>query len=562
MTLSVRSIFPQAVGRAILAFSTFASCADNTSVVASPPLGNFAAGAVMLSEPKPKNVFSEKEKELVRQNYGNPAMAVKTLDPRWIVDEKDIALAMKEKNTPFSDFVTRNSTFPVNPDTKRFFVENLGSSYSSGFSRNSNHKFDLGHYIQLIKDNPDVTAWYYLAQKDSCPVNGNWVREIVWSKPETLFARGAVRNKNYKILEGDKTFARKNQITDVAGVLASKEDYVPEKADSKAMLEKGALREEWALDSQFTYQLALKESTEITEEHIEAARQYRNHMIATVASHPKYLKGRSEESIQKDIDLAFSNPNGIFAQELFFNPEINLTLEIINKVTQKEFRDKRIAEAIAQHKNFPINNDWTESMQSEGFRNTYLACGYAQNDRLPITDENLQFAMDNPNSKWAFGFMQNENVPITSEILDFADSHGGTNFATGLMQHKDFDKARERIFRAKTYGIDVKIPNVTDSNFEKEVIKSKTPVVVDFWADWCSTCHQFSPTLQTLANDFGDNLKITKLNTDNNPEKTGQYEIGVWPSIALFKDGEVVEWLSSADSKFTIASKIQQHLNK
>ncbi len=82
--------------------------------------------------------------------------------------------------------------------------------------------------------------------------------------------------------------------------------------------------------------------------------------------------------------------------------------------------------------------------------------------------------------------------------------------------------------------------HVSDADFEAEVLKASGPVVVDFWAEWCGPCKQIAPVLDELASTLGDQVKITKMNVDENMNTPGKYGIRAIPTLLIFKDGEVV----------------------
>ncbi len=89
----------------------------------------------------------------------------------------------------------------------------------------------------------------------------------------------------------------------------------------------------------------------------------------------------------------------------------------------------------------------------------------------------------------------------------------------------------------------------TDQNFEAEVLKSDTPVVVDFWAEWCTPCKITTPIIDELAKEYAGKVKIGKLNVDENPEASGNYHVMSIPTVMIFKNGQPVKSVVGAHSK-------------
>ena len=85
------------------------------------------------------------------------------------------------------------------------------------------------------------------------------------------------------------------------------------------------------------------------------------------------------------------------------------------------------------------------------------------------------------------------------------------------------------------------VAHFTDANFDEEVIKSKVPVLVDFWAEWCQPCRRLAPTIEKLAGDYANRIKIGKLDTDANHATASKFGISAIPTVLLFKGGQVCE---------------------
>lgn len=99
--------------------------------------------------------------------------------------------------------------------------------------------------------------------------------------------------------------------------------------------------------------------------------------------------------------------------------------------------------------------------------------------------------------------------------------------------------------------------DVTDSTFEQEVLKAEKLVLVDFWAEWCGPCRAIAPVLKEIAAEQEQQLKVAKVNIDENQQYAAQFGITSIPTMLLFKDGEKVDQIVGALPKRTIAERIE-----
>jgi thioredoxin 1 len=102
---------------------------------------------------------------------------------------------------------------------------------------------------------------------------------------------------------------------------------------------------------------------------------------------------------------------------------------------------------------------------------------------------------------------------------------------------------------------------VTDASFEEEVLQSPLPVITDFWAEWCGPCHAIAPIVEEIAQEHDGQLKVTKLNVDENPETPTKYGIRGIPTLIVFKNGQPVDTLVGWMPKEQLLKKIGPHLD-
>lgn len=106
------------------------------------------------------------------------------------------------------------------------------------------------------------------------------------------------------------------------------------------------------------------------------------------------------------------------------------------------------------------------------------------------------------------------------------------------------------------------VVKVTDKNFQTEVLECKVPVIVDFWADWCGPCLALAPVLEEIAKERPGEIKICKVNVEDNPELAAKFNIRNIPFLAFIKDGQKVAELVGNHPKHTILKQIQEVSSK
>lgn len=103
-----------------------------------------------------------------------------------------------------------------------------------------------------------------------------------------------------------------------------------------------------------------------------------------------------------------------------------------------------------------------------------------------------------------------------------------------------------------------KVIHVTDANFDLEIMQSKVPTLIDFWATWCAPCRALAPIVEEMAETYAGKIKVAKMNVDENPATPGKYGVRGIPTLILIKDGEVVDQVVGAVPKSQIQGLIDK----
>jgi thioredoxin 1 len=105
------------------------------------------------------------------------------------------------------------------------------------------------------------------------------------------------------------------------------------------------------------------------------------------------------------------------------------------------------------------------------------------------------------------------------------------------------------------------LKNVTDASFDEDVLKSDKPVLVDFWAAWCGPCRQIAPSLEAIAQEYGEQIEVVKLNIDENPATAAKYGVMSIPTLNVYQRGVVAKTIVGAKPKAAIVRDLEEFIS-
>lgn len=135
-------------------------------------------------------------------------------------------------------------------------------------------------------------------------------------------------------------------------------------------------------------------------------------------------------------------------------------------------------------------------------------------------------------------------------MLSLFQSNGFIFLESDLISDYEWERMCQEIYK----GIIMEVATVSDASFDKDVLASDTPVLVDFWAEWCGPCRQIAPILDEIAADYAGKLRVVKINIDENPQVTERYGVRTIPTLMLFINGEAAATQVGVQSKTQLAA--------
>ena len=401
-------------------------------------------------------------------------------------------------------------------------------------------KEKLRKYAVENRYSPSIT---YLVRNPNQYVVDSKDLEIARGEPNTYFSLGIGQNpstinalKDDKLMKQVKKYFLEHMDTDFS-IGLSQNDFPIDEDVQKACRKKLDVSEVVGAE----YFLTKKPSWKVADEDRKLARGNHNTGFARgLVQNEGYIpKGQPVPEIDKEI--ARKDPQSDFAtvlsdKEGFLPDEKDITVTMDDKQGQDGLSNiqtgyswnaaKKI-KVEAKHIKVAINN--VDSMWADG-----IAANASWKD---INEEHRKVARENPESMYSEALVDNINFIPNENDKKFAKDHPETLYSRCIEKWLTV--------------------NISAEQFDSEVLKSKTPVLVDFWAPWCGPCRKVSPLVEEIGEEYAGKIKVVKINIDTYPELANQYELEGIPTLLFFNNGAVVNRIVGVVPKSDIVSSVE-----
>lgn len=170
-----------------------------------------------------------------------------------------------------------------------------------------------------------------------------------------------------------------------------------------------------------------------------------------------------------------------------------------------------------------------------------------------ITGDNGIYELKNVNKNTVVNFIAPSKYKQIDSQMNYNEYERVNIHTRKITEDVKLDPTEEETIKRTKEGA---IITLNEKNFEKEVLKNKKTVLVDFWAPWCDPCQKLGPIIEEIAREFKDKIVISEVNVDENQALTSKYKVDFFPTILIFKNGEIVEHIAGLQTKDFLINKL------